>query len=297
MSVKEFTTYHPIVNLTYFVFVIGFSMFFMHPLCLAISLGCSFTYSVMLNGVKAIKTNLVYMLPMLIFMAALNPLFNHQGATVLCYFPGGNPLTLESVLYGLATAAMISSVICWFSCYNEVMTSDKVIYLFGKSVPAISLIISMTLRFVPTFIMRLKEVATAQKGIGRDVARGKIINRARNGLNILSITTNWSLENAIQTADSMKSRGYGLPGRTTFSIYKFDRRDIKVLLCTIILGIYTLTGGIIGQMHFDYFPHIYATTLSYFSISVFCSYLLLCMCPIIIELWEVRKWKALKSKI
>ena len=28
-----------------------------------------------------------------------------------------------------------------------------------------------------------------------------------------------------------------------------------------------------------------------FGISVFFAYLLLCMCPVIIEVWEVRKWK------
>ncbi len=39
----------------------------------------------------------------------------------------------------------------------------------------------------------------------------------------------WSLENAIETADSMRARGYGLPGRTSFSIYRFDSRDSSAL--------------------------------------------------------------------
>ena len=51
---NEFKTYHPIVNFTYFVFVIGFSMFFMHPVCLSVSLACGFTYSVLLKGKKAV---------------------------------------------------------------------------------------------------------------------------------------------------------------------------------------------------------------------------------------------------
>ena len=297
IKMSEFKTYHPIVNFVYFVFVIGFSCFFMHPACLFISLISSFTYSVMLKGKKAIKTNLIYMLPMLIMMSLINPIFNHEGITILAYLPSGNPMTLESVIYGLCAAIMIVSVICHFSCYNEVMTSDKFIYLFGKIIPAMSLIISMTLRFVPKFSAQLKVVIKAQKCMGRDVSKGSIIKRAKNGLNILSIMTTWALENAIETADSMKSRGYGVPGRTAFSIYKFDKRDKKALVCILVLGIYTFVGNLMGGMYFRFFPSVKMAEVSSFDISVFVAYLLLCICPIIIEIWEVRKWKVLRSKI
>ncbi|MBE7026075.1 MAG: energy-coupling factor transporter transmembrane protein EcfT [Ruminococcaceae bacterium] len=294
---SEFKTYHPIVSFVYFVFVIGFSCFFMHPAALCISLASGFTYSVMLKGKKQVKTNLIYMLPMLFIMALINPAFNHEGVTVIEYLPSGNPLTLESVVYGLCAAVMIVSVICHFSCYNEIMTSDKFIYLFGKIIPSMSLIISMTLRFVPKFASQLKVVTNAQKCMGRDVSNGSIIKRAKNGLNILSIMTTWSLENAIETADSMKGRGYGVPGRTAFSIFTFDKRDKKALVCIVILGIYTFIGSLTGAIDFSFFPSMKTADVSAFGISVFAAYLLLCICPIMIEIWEVRKWKALRSKI
>ncbi|MBR5157446.1 MAG: energy-coupling factor transporter transmembrane protein EcfT [Clostridia bacterium] len=294
---NEFKTYHPIVNFTYFVFVIGFSCFFMHPVCLCVSLVCGFIYSVMLKGKKAIKTNLIYMLPVLLFTALINPAFNHEGVTVIQYLPSGNPLTLESIIYGLCAAVMIVSVICHFSCYNEVMTSDKFIYLFGKIIPAMSLIISMTLRFVPRFASHLKVVTNAQRCMGRDVSSGSLVKRAKCGLNILSIMTTWSLENAIETADSMKSRGYGIPGRTAFSIFTFDKRDKKALICILLLGIYIFAGYLMGKMYFRFFPSVKMAEVSVFGISVFAAYLLLCICPIIIELREVRKWKSLRSKI
>ena len=289
---SEFRTYHPIVNFTYFVFVIGFSCVLLHPACLCISLASGFTYSVMLKGKKAIKTNLIYMIPMLIMMSVINPAFNHEGVTIIEYLPSGNPLTLESIIYGFCAAIMIVSVICHFSCYNEIMTSDKFIYLFGKIIPAMSLIISMTLRFVPKFAAQLKVVTNAQRCMGRDVSNGSIIKRAKSGLNILSIMTTWSLENAIETADSMKSRGYGIPGRTAFSIFTFDKRDKKALICILLLGIYTFVGNLMGGMYFRFFPSMKMADISFFSISVFVAYLLLCICPIIIEIWEVRKWKA-----
>ena len=293
----EFKTYHPIVNFIYFVFVIGFSCFVMHPVCLGISFLCGFVYSVMVKGRRAIRTNLVYMLPLMLATALINPAFNHAGLTIITYLPGGNPLTLESVVYGLCAAVMIASVICHFSCYNEIMTSDKFVYLFGRIIPSLSLIFSMTLRFVPRFAAQLKVVANAQRCMGRDVSEGSIIARAKHGLSILSIMTTWSLENAIETADSMKARGYGHPGRTAFSIFTFDKRDAKALAVISAMGIYVFAGVVSGGLECRYFPDIYISDISWFEASLMVAYTLLFVCPIIIELWEVRKWKLLRSKI
>ena len=291
---NEFKTYHPIVNFVYFAFVIGFSCVFMHPICLVISLLSGFIYSVMLKGRKAVKTNLIYMLPTLTFAAFINPAFNHEGITIISYLPSGNPLTLESVVYGLAAAMMIVSVICWFSCYTEIMTSDKFIYLFGRIIPSLSLVLSMTLRFVPKFSAQLKVVTNAQRCMGRDVSNGSVIQRAKHGLLIISIMTTWALENAIETADSMKSRGFGHSGRTSFSIFTFDKRDKKTLLCIVILGAYTLIGKLYGGMYFRYFPSLQTGNFSMYGLSIFIAYFALCICPIIIEVYEVRKWNTIK---
>ena len=293
----EFKTYHPIVNFTYFVFVIGFTCLFMHPVCLGISLVSGFTYSVMLKGSKAIRTNLIYMLPTLLFTSLINSAFNHEGITILAYLPSGNPLTLESIIYGLCASVMIVSVMCHFSCYNEIMTSDKFIYLFGRIIPALSLIISMVLRFIPKFSQQLKMVTDARRCMGRDVLSGGIIKRAKNGLSILSVMTTWSLENAIETADSMKARGYGIPGRTAFSIFSFGKRDKKALVCICIFGLYIIAGSIAGKISYRVFPCVKAAEITIFGISVFAAYLLLCMYPVIIEIREVIRWKAIESKI
>lgn len=294
---NEFKAYHPIVNFAYFICVIGFSMFFMHPIALGISLVCGFIYSVMLKGKKAIKFNLIYMLPMLIFAALINPAFNHEGMTILWYLPSGNPLTLESIIYGVAAAVMLVSVMCHFYCYNAVMTSDKFIYLFGRIIPSLSLIISMTLRFVPQFTSHMKSVANAQKSIGRDTSKGNIIKRAKCGISILSSTVTWALENSVETADSMKSRGYGTKKRTAFSNFIFDKRDAKTLILILILGTYILSGSLMGGIQFRYFPTFKTAEYSFLGISIFAAYLILCILPVIIEIREVIKWKYIKSKI
>ena len=77
-------------------------MFLMDPVSLAISLASALVYAVYLNGRRAVRFSLLYMLPMMVVAALVNPAFNHEGATILTYLPSGNPLTLESILYGAA---------------------------------------------------------------------------------------------------------------------------------------------------------------------------------------------------
>ena len=292
-----FSGYHPIINFFYFLLVLAFSMFFMHPICLAISLICALSYNIYLNGRKAIRFGLLYMLPLMLLTMVVNPAFSHEGVTILAYLPSGNPLTLESIAYGIASSLMLVSVITWFSCFTAVITSDKFVYLFGRIIPALSLVLSMTLRFVPRFISQIKIVSESQRCIGRDVSDGNVIRRVRNGITILSIMVTWSLENAIETADSMKSRGYGLPGRSAFSIYRFDKRDLKALCFLAGCGAYILAGQFAGALYWRYYPSLKGVGAGIYPATVFAAFMVLCLMPILLNIMEDRKWKHLRSAI
>ena len=293
---NEFKNYHPAVNFMYFTAVIIFSMVFAHPICLVIALLSAFSYSIILGRKRAARLGFLCFIPMILVSALVNPMFSHGGVTILCYLPSGNPLTLESILYGAAAGAMLVTIICWFSCYSKVMTSDKFIYLFGRVIPALSLVLSMVLRFAPRFMTQLKTVAGAQKCIGRDVSQGNIIKRAKNGITIISIMITWALENSIETADSMKSRGYGLPGRSAFAIFTFENRDKAAIMYILALAAYLIVGTVRDGMYFAYFPYVQYAGGAY-TVSLFMAYLLLCTMPMAIEFWEVRKWNAIKSRI
>ena len=293
---NEFAKYHPLINFIYFTAVIVFSMIFVHPICLVTSLLCSVMYSIILNGKKALKF-IAMLLPLMLISALINPAFNHEGVTVIAYLPSGNPLTLESILYGIVAASMVAMVICWFSCFNKIMTSDKFIYLFGRIIPSLSLILSMTFRFVPKFKEQVQEVSNAQKSMGRDSSEGSVFARVKNSIRILSAVITWSLENAIDTSDSMKSRGYGLTGRTAYSNYVFDKRDVTALIYLAVTITYFLRGALLGKINYRYFPSMRGTDMSFYSTSIFISYIMICIMPIIIEIWEELKWRKLKSKI
>jgi energy-coupling factor transport system permease protein len=262
-----------------------------------ISLSGALTYLILLKGIKSAMKTLLFVLFCFISTAIINPLFSHEGMTILCYFESGNQPTLESIIYGLCAGTMLSSVMCHFFCFNEVMTSDKFIYLFGRIIPSLSLVLSMTFRFVPRFLSQLKVIVNAEKCLGRDVSKGTLLERVKSGLSILSAMITWALENGIETSDSMKARGYGQKGRTAFSIFTFEKRDKIALITLLFLGGIILTGSICGEMYFSTFPMIKFSEMSVFGICIFTSYFFLCYYPVILELWEVRRWKLLRSKI
>lgn len=290
----SFKAYHPIINFIYFVFAIGFSMLFINPVCLAISLVCSFIFSAALIGKKAYKRNFKFMIPAIIATAIINPAFNHQGVTVIAFLPSGNPLTLESVFYGLAAGSMIACVISWFFCYNEVMTSDKFIYLFSRIIPSLSLLFSMILRFVPMFADSLKETAKAQKCLGNDISKGRILKRSKIALTVLSSTITRFFESSVDTADSMRARGWGLAGRTSFSIFKFTKRDFLALIWLLALGTYIVISAVLGKLSFAFFPAISHLPQTLGSIFIYSAYFALFITPVIIGIWEEYKWKNLK---
>ena len=300
MQIKNrdaFSSCHPIINFLFFALVLAFTMCFMHPVSLLISLACALTYNIQLKGRKGVRFALAFMLPMMLMAALINPAFNHEGGTLLTYLPSGNPLTMESIAYGLAAAMMLAAVVLWFSCFTEIMTSDKFVYLFGRIIPAMSLVLSMTLRFVPRFTAQLHAVSEAQRCVGRDMAEGSVPQRVKNAARILSIMVTWALENAIETADSMKSRGYGLLGRTAFSIYSFDDRDRVVLSWLLFCGFYFLSGWAAGGLDWRYYPTIRGAAPTPFAFSFQLVCLALGLTPVMLNVRENRKWKRFQSEI
>lgn len=253
-----FSNCHPFLNFFYFTVVLLFTMFNQHPVFLAISYISAVTYAVILHGwKKTLKQMFLLTGPGLLVVTLLNPLFNHYGVTMLFYVEAsGNWITLEALVYGLVLGAVMFIVIQWFSCYNSVMTTDKFVYLFGRVIPALSLVLSMALRFVPRFTEQLGKIRNGQKAMGRDVSNGNVLKRARHGMNILSILVTWALENAIETSDSMRSRGYGLRGRTAFSIYRYTTRDRW--LTVIMAGLFAVfaAGCAGGAAYAVYDPQI-----------------------------------------
>ena len=198
------------------------------------------------------------------------------------------------VLYGIAAAIMMASVITWFSCYTAVMTSDKFVYLFGRVIPALSLLISMTLRFVPRFKNFLQSVLQTQRAMHKPENTKEKLQQA---LSAFSATVSWAMEQSIVSADSMKSRGYGMGGRTAFSIYLFEKRDGIALGLLTLLCLGAAAPNLMGLMEWNYYPSLNGQLFGPVQILAYVCYGGMCNLPLIIDFVEDRKWNALRSKI
>ena len=294
MKTDAFAGFHPAINLAFFAAAIGLSMFLMHPVFLCISILCSSAYLLYLQGLRGFVRQVGYLLPVLIFTALLNPLFNHAGTTVLWHLPNDNGVTLEAVCFGLASAVLMGASILWFNCCNAVFTTDKIIFLFGRMIPSLSLLISMTLRFVPRFKEYLLATLQVQKAMEPPKTR---LGALRQALTAFSATVSWAMEQSIVTADSMKSRGYGAAGRTAYAIYRFERRDAMTLALVAVLVLGTVLPWLTGDVAWTFYPAMTGSLLGFGPILSYVSFLGLCLMPLTIDLTEDCKWNSLRSKI
>lgn len=286
---STFAGCHPPVNLMFFLFAIGITMFSMSPVFLAATLVFSWLYSILLNGRKAIKSNFLFTLPIVVIMAVINTFFTHNGATVLFYL-NNSRITLEALLYGLAAAVLLSSIIVWFSCFNVVMTSDKLIYIFGKAAPVLGLTLSMIFRFIPLLKARFREISMGQRCMGRHVSGG-FLARLRQVTKEVSILISWSLEAAIETSDSMEARGYGLPERTSFHLFKMTPTDKALLSVISISGIIAATGCVLGRTSIYYYPKVVFGQWDMLTVITLSAYLVLLATPIITDILGEIKWQ------
>ena len=292
---STFAGCHPAVNLIFFLFAIGITMFSTSPAFLAVTLVFSWLYSILLNGKKAVKSNLIFTKPILIIMTVINTLFTHNGATVLFYV-NNSRITLEALLYGLAAAVLLSSIIVWFSCFNVVMTSDKLIYIFGKAAPVLGLTLSMIFRFIPLLKARFREISMGQRCMGRHVAGG-FLAKLRQVTKEVSILISWSLEAAIETSDSMEARGYGLHGRTSFHLFKMTPTDKALLTGISISGLIAASGCILGKTSIYYYPKVVLGQWDVLTVITFAAYVLMLAVPLITDIFGEIKWQQYRLEI
>lgn len=289
-----FARLHPAVNLIFYIFAIGITMFSTAPSFLAITFLAGFLYSVLLGGVRQIRINLMFMIPIVIFMTLINTLFTHNGATVLFYL-NDNRITMEALVFGFASSILLSSVIVWFASFNIIMTSEKLIYIFGKATPVLGLTLSMIFRFIPLLKERYREIHQGQICMGR--TEEGLFKKIRRTCKEISILISWSLEAAIETSDSMEARGYGIKGRTSFHLFKMTRTDVVILLIVCCLGLFAGIACIMGYTDIYYYPVITMEEKSLFGFLSLFAYVLLLAMPFAIDIAGEIKWQRYEENI
>lgn len=289
--------HHPLVQLLFFTAVITLSMLIWQPVVIVISLVSSAVCAVISGGRRALRTAIFLVLPASLLFLIINPLFSHRGATILFYLPDGNPFTLESILYAAAASCIFASAMLWCMSLRYTLSSDRVIYLFGRLSPRLALLLSMSLRFIPLFIREFRQVSAVHKCMGRDISHGGPIKRIKNLAGIFSCVTGRALEGSVITADSMKSRGASLTGRTSYHNYHFRTGDFIMLLMILTLSGAVVSGMINGALEYWYYPLAEQPQFSVYDIFLYSSAFLLFALPIITHISEEIKWSIALKRV
>ena len=143
-----FESCHPAVNFIFFAAALYGTVRFDHPVFLAIACASAFAYSVRRCGKRAAAVNLGF-LPLILAFALYYSSYHHFGVTVLRQNFIGNNLTVESFVCGLVIGLQFATLCMWLEAIFRVVTSDKVVYLFGRVSPRLSLFLTILLRFIP----------------------------------------------------------------------------------------------------------------------------------------------------
>jgi energy-coupling factor transport system permease protein len=155
----------------------------------------------------------------------------------------------------------------------------------------------LSMRFVPLLRRRLREIETVQKGKGLSVSEGKLRTRAKNGILLVQILLTWSLEEAIQTADSMAARGYGVKKRSKYTPYKMVLKDWLAIIYMLIIAVIAVVGWWLGDGVLSVYPVLETMYIQGREWFYLCLFMVFIGSPLIIEAREVVLWHSWKRSI
>ena len=222
---------------------------------------------------------------MILLVMVFNFAFSHYGMTVLFVFREMN-FTAESLFYGFTQGLLLGCVMMWFSCYSRVITAERFIAVFGRIIPNTALIFSMVLSFIPRLRKNAGEISDARQLVNSE-------SKLKKSINNFSALITMTLEESIETADSMKARGYN-KGRSIYLKYCFSLKDLFLLVFTFIAGTVLLVFKGMGYLDFLFDPVIKMDRLSIWAVIIFA---VLSLLPVIIDFLEDMRWFYLKRKI
>lgn len=185
-----------------------------------------------------VRSNLRFLLTMLLLSTLINGLFSHAGETVLFTIPpswpliGGN-ITLESLAYGAVNGLVIGALYILFNIINLALSIKQITRLIPRAFHPIAMMVTIALTFFPSIQRRAREIKEAQ------MIRGNPMKKISDWLPILIPLLVTSLENAFLLAESMTARGFHK---------QVDLRTPRNLI-SLILGAFAVFSGWILQLY------------------------------------------------
>lgn len=292
---RAYSNFHPAVLLCQFISILLTVMFTFNPVIQITSVIGAVLCMITIGQADKLKKNLKYYMIIFIIVCLTNPLFSQYGQTILIKYKF-IVITFESLMYGAGLGINIIGVIIWCQAYSFMISTEKYMALFKGKSPKISLILAVTLRYIPMLRRRWKEILNTQRALGMYPTK-KDLKKVKFFLSCFLALMSWSFESAADTTNSILSRSCKDAKKTNYIFYKIKKSDIFLMIIyafmLLLFGFFALKGCI----DFEYYPIIKAQNINIEVIAAFTSFCILIFSPSLIELKEALAWKYYRSKI
>lgn len=260
--------WHPSVSAVLLLALLLLSAFSTEPLVILCSLAGGISFCAITGGARRQLKTVLFVVAV---FALTNPLFSHRGEHVLFYL-NHNAVTLDALYEGARIGGMLAASLCWFSAFGRVLDGERVVYLLGRPFPKTALLISSALRMVSLAGPRHTAVKEARLAAGLK-GEGALAD-LRFAAGNLSVSLGMTLENAVESGNSMKARGFGLPGRTAYGLFRFASADGVLIVAVILLAALAAAGILL-----DFAP-------------LWACFGILCGIPCLLEGREKLRWRS-----
>lgn len=287
---RGLTAGHPLPCFFYYGMCIGLTMLLRHPLFTLASLAGA----VCLTGLQGLwrkkRQHFFYYVIVALATFLINPLVSHRGRHILFYW-WDQPVTLEAIGFGAGAAVSLLATLLWFLSFSNVASTDKWMYLLHRPAPKTSLLLSMASRNYHLLFARLGQIAAVQKSRGISPLHGKLLPRLRSGMLLLQAMLTWTLEEGLQTADSMKARGFGSGRRSNYWPYNWSLGDRMFLAASLLLALTVMAGWLLHVNRYDFFPSLQPLSLSRRGWAEYAAYLGFIALPSCVEGGSRLRWR------
>jgi energy-coupling factor transport system permease protein len=236
-----------------------------HPLVLGALLAAVLGAGVAARCLDELRRVLRYALPLAVVTVALNPLFSHQGLTVLARLGEVPPfgeldVTLEALVFGAAFALKLVVVVLALGLFAAAVDPDEVLRLLRRVSLHSALTASLATRLWTVLERDGRRIADAQRcradwreGPERRVAA----LRARAA--VIRAVAAGALERAVDVAATLEVRGYGSVRRPPRLAAPWSRHDLAFAAAALALVGMTAAARLGGLARFDAYPTVHGS--------------------------------------
>jgi energy-coupling factor transport system permease protein len=188
--------------------------------------------------------------PLGLLIAAINPIVDHNGLTVVARggsvpWLGELDVTLEAIVYGGLLGLRAVILIEAFALYSAAIDPDEVLRLFRRVSYRSALTAVLATRMVPVLARDARRMADAQRCRPARPAPRLALMRALAG---------GALDRAVDVAATLEVRGYGSARRPPRHRRPWSRHDLAFMACALGLVGLVLGAGLAGIGGYSPYP-------------------------------------------